>query len=126
MIEQSWDNSRACFLYRDRDSHISTSSEFLGKRSGAGVIEIHRDFHPSVRPTFQIISQTEGTRPVQIYIHGTSTNGAHRVDHISNVQVHWHLNIQAISRANIYINSIEHIEVTGLLPSDELIVHTSV
>jgi hypothetical protein len=124
MIEQSWDDASACFLYRDRDSHISTPPEFLGKRSGSGVIDIHRDFHPPIRPVLRVISQSEGTRPLQIYVHGTGANGAHRVDHISTTQIHWHLNNGYITSEYIY-ESIEHIEVTGLLAGDELFVRTS-
>ncbi len=124
MIEQSWDDARACFLYRDRDSHICLPQEFLGRRNGSGVIEIHHDFHPPIRPILRVISQSEGTRPLQIYVHGTGANGAHRVDHISTTQIHWHLNSGYITSEYIY-ESIEHVEVSGLLAGDELIVRTS-
>jgi hypothetical protein len=124
MVEQSWDDSQACFLYRDRDSHMPTPSEGLGSRSGAGVIEIHRDFNPFIRPIFRVKSQGEGTRPIQIYIHGTGANGAHRVDHISPTQIHWQMNIGYTTSEYIY-QAIEHIEVTGLLPGDELIVRAA-
>ncbi len=124
MIEHSWDDTRACFLYRDRDSHSSTSSEILGRRYGSGVIELHRDFRPPIRPMLHINSQTEGTRPTQIYIHGIASNGAHRVDHISTGQIHWHLQRGYFTSEYIY-ESIEHIEVAGILPGDEIIVLTS-
>lgn len=124
MIEQSWDDAWACFRYRDRDSHIATPSEFLGSRKGSGMIDIHRDFHPPTRPILRINSQSEGTRPLQIYIHGTGANGAHRVDHISTTQIHWRLGSGHITSEFTY-TTIEHIEVTGLLAGDELIVSTS-
>jgi hypothetical protein len=124
MVEQSWDDAHACYRYRDRDSHITTSSEFLGRCNGAGTIDIHREFHPAVRPSMLIISKDEGTRPVQIYIHGTAANGAHRVDHISTAQIHWHINNGYITSDFLY-ESIELVEVTGLLPGDELLIHSS-
>jgi hypothetical protein len=123
MVEQSWDDTYACFLYRDRDSHISTSSEILGILTGTGTLDIHRNFHPPVRPVFQMTSQSEGTRPIQIYIHGIASNGAHRVDHISPGQIHWHMQNGYHTSEYIY-ETIEHIEISGLLSTDELTVRT--
>jgi hypothetical protein len=122
-VEQSWNDTHACFLYRDRDSHISTPPELLGKLKGAGVIEIHQQFHYPVRPIVHIKSKKEGTRPVQIYIHGTSTTGAHRVDHIPAYQIHWHLNSGYFTSGYVY-KAIEQIEITGILPDDEVIAQT--
>jgi hypothetical protein len=124
MVEQSWNDPLASYLYRDRDSHVSTTSEALGRRNGPGNIEVHREFHPPVRPIIHIISQKEGTRPVQIYIHGTNATGAHRVDHISNAEIHWHGNRGFITCESIF-ESLENIEVNGLSPGDELVVDTS-
>ncbi len=124
MVDQSWDDARACYLYRDRESHLSTAAEILGRRNGTGVIEIHREFHPPVRPLIQLISQKEGTRPVQIYIHGNAISGAHRVHHISTDQIHWHLKGAYLTSEYIY-ESIEHVEVTGLMTGDELVIHAS-
>jgi hypothetical protein len=70
-----------------------------------------------------IKSSREGTRPVQIYIHGSSTTGAHRVDHVPSYQIHWHLNTGYYTSENIY-KSIEHVEATGISPEDEIIVQT--
>ncbi len=123
-VDQSWDDSRACFLYRDRDSHLTTTAEVIGRRSGTGTIEIHREFRPPVRPTIQFFSQKEGTRPVQLYIHGTGPSGTHRVDHISTDQIHWNIKGGHLTCEFIY-EFIEHIEVTGLVPGDELVVHAS-
>ncbi len=124
MVEQSWNDPQACYLYRDRDSHVSAESEFLGRRIGPGTIEIHRQYHPPVRPIIQLITQTEGTRPVQIYIHGTSATGSHRVDHINSAQIHWHANRGFITSDTVF-ESLEHIEVTGLPPGDEMLLDTS-
>ena len=123
MVEQSWNDTQACYLYRDRDSHGSAASEFLGSRNGSGIIEIHRQFHPPVRPIIQLITQSEGTRPVQIFIHGTSVTGSHRVDHIYSTQIRWHGNRGFITSETIF-ESLEHIEITGFPPGDEILVDT--
>jgi hypothetical protein len=122
-VEHSWSDNRACFSYRDRDSHFSDPTELLGKLTGAGVIELHQEFPHPVRPTIRIKSKKDGTRPVQIYIHGTSTTGAHCVDHIQAFQVHWHLNAGYFTSKFIY-KAIEQIEIAGILPDDEVTVRT--
>jgi hypothetical protein len=122
-VEQSWSDSQACYLYRDRDSHISTPSDNLGKLKGVGVLEIQREVPHPVRPIINIKSKKEGTRPVQIYIHGTLPTGAHRVDHVPAYQIHWHLNSGYFTSEYIY-KTIERIEITGLLPDDEIVVQT--
>jgi hypothetical protein len=122
-VEQSWNDNQACFLYRDRDSHISTQPRYIGKLKGAGLIEVQQEFPHPVRPMIHIKSKEEGTRPVQIYIHGVSTNGSHRVDHIPGYQIHWHLYSGYFTSEYIY-KTIEQIEITGILPDDEVIVQT--
>ena len=124
MIEQAWSDKHACFLYRDRDSHITTPTELLGKLKGAGVIEIHQEFQQPIRPVIYIKSKKEGTHPIQIFIHGNTITGAHRVDHIPTNQIRWHLGSGYFTSENIY-KSIEQIEVTGILNEDEVIVQSS-
>ena len=99
----------------------SAPPEFLGKLIGTGIIEIHQEFPNPIRPTIHVKSKREGTRPVQLYIHGTSTNGSHRVDHVPAYQIHWHLNT-VTSPVNIIYKTIEQIEITGISPDDEVIV----
>ena len=122
-VENSWRDSQACFSYRDRDSHITAPPELIGKLIGPGIIEVHQEFPNPIRPTIRVKSKREGTRPVQLYIHGTSTNGAHRVDHVPAYQIHWHLNTGYFTSDYIY-KTIEQIEITGISPDDEVIVQT--
>ncbi len=124
MLEQSWDDNQACFLYRDRDTHLHVGAQPIGQLKGSGVIEVHRDFGVPVRPVLTIRCMREGTRPLQVYIHGTSSGGAHRVDHIPSDQIRWHLNTGSITSAVCY-SAIEHIEIRGLLPEDQLVAQTA-
>lgn len=122
-VEEAWSDNHVCYMYRDRDSHISTISEHIGKRNGAGIIEVNQEYSDPVRLLIHVKSSREGTRPVQIYIHGSSSFGTHRVDHIPTNQIHWHLNSAYFTSVNTY-KSIDHIEVTGILPEDEIYVQT--
>lgn len=123
MVEQSWNDYHACYLYRDRDSHFSAPSEFLGEIKGAGVMEIHREFQQPVRPLIHIESKRENTRPIQIYIHGTSSTGAHRIDHVPTNRIRWHLGNGYLTSEYIY-KTIEQIEISGVLADDKVIVQT--
>ncbi len=112
-LDQSWSDESACYLYRDRDSHICTHGEALGYQEGPGVMAIHREFQQPVRPILVIKSKSERTHPIQVYIHGITPAGAHRVDHIPLQRIRWHLGSGYITSDYIY-QTIEQIEITGI------------
>jgi hypothetical protein len=124
MIEQCWDDSAACYQYRDRDSHLSLSPELLGKRIGPGLVNIHREFDQPLRPVIRIRSTKEGTRPAHIYLHGTTETGAHRVDHITPADIRWSQNSGSYTSKYIY-RGIEQIEISGISPEDEVDVQST-
>jgi hypothetical protein len=124
MIDQSWNDTYACFQYRDRDSHVSASSEILGQRNGSGLIDIHREFEVPIRPLIRVNTSKEGTRPIQIYIHGTASSGGHRVEHISSADIHWRIN-KGYTTSNYTYKTIEQIEIAGLSAGEEIIVRTT-
>jgi hypothetical protein len=123
MVEQSWSEQDACYIYRDRDSHYSTPVETLGTLQGAGIIEIHREFHQPIRPIIYLTSQEDITHPTKIFIHGNGATGAHRVEHIPASRVHWQLGFGYVTSEYTY-NSIERIEINGTRPGDTVIAQT--
>jgi hypothetical protein len=124
MIEQSWNERNACFSYRDRDTHISSSGEDMGTIQGSGIIEINSNFPQPVRPIFYIESRPEVTHPTTIYIHGIATSGTHRVENITPNQIHWYLGNGYVTGANTYIK-IEFIEINGTHPDDIIVIKTA-
>ena len=124
MVEQSWSDHYACYLYRDRDSHISNQAESLGKLKGAGVMEIHKEFQHPLRPIIHFFSKKEGTHPIQIYIHGITTTGSHRIDHIQTNRMRWHLGSGYITSEYLY-KTIEQIEVTGISDDIDVIAQSA-
>ncbi len=114
-LDQSWSDESACYLYRDRDSHLCPHGEILGYQEGPGVLAIHREFQQPVRPILIVKSKSERTHPIQVYIHGITPAGAHRVDHIPVQRIRWHLGVGYITSEYIY-QSIEQIEITGITP----------
>jgi len=123
LIDQSWDDQHASYLYRDRDSHFSTPVESLGSIHGVGVIDIHRDFLQPVRPNIRIDTQREVTHPAQLFIHGSGSSGAHRVEHIPTNRVRWQLN-SGFATSEYAYTSIEKVEINGIRPDDFVEVNT--
>ena len=123
MVEQTWSDHHACYLYRDRDTHFSTPQEFLGSRQGAGILEIYRDFNQPIRPVVELESGKDVTHPTQIFIHGSGTTGAHKVENITAGGIHWQQQ-KGFATSEYAFNSIEHIEINGIRPDDTVIVHT--
>ncbi|PWB52403.1 MAG: hypothetical protein C3F13_11620 [Anaerolineales bacterium] len=124
MIDQSWDDSTACYQYRDRDSHLSLPPEVLGKRNGPGLVDIHREFDQPLRPVIRIWCTKEGTRPAHIYLHGTSETGTHRVDHITPADIRWSQNSGSYTSKYIY-RGIEQVEISGISAEDEVDIQST-
>jgi hypothetical protein len=123
MVDKSWSEQYACYLHRDRDSHVASLGEYLGTIHGAGIINIHKEFNQPVRPVLYFESQQEITHPTKIYIHGIGTTGVHRVEHIPAGKIHWQHQFGSVTSAYVY-NSLERIEINGIHPDDQVTVNT--
>lgn len=124
VAEQTWSEEYACYQTRDRDSHIGEKGEILGVRTGEGIIEIQKEFNKPVRPIIFIESQREITHPTKIFIHGTGAADSHRVEHITANRFHWQHGYGYTTSSYNY-NSIEHIEINGVLPDDKVNIKTA-
>jgi hypothetical protein len=68
------------------------------------------------------LKTTQATKPhPQIFIHGTSTSGQHRVEKISADQFKWYPGRGILTGQHLY-GSIEQIDVQGLEGSDEITI----
>jgi hypothetical protein len=118
--DEAWSEKLVCYLYRDRDSHLSGSGSILGSQAGSGIMEIHQEFDQPVRPLIFVKSKTERTQPLQVYIHGITPAGAHRVDNITSHRMRWHMGTGYLTSDYVY-QHIEQIDIRGLLPDIEVI-----
>ena len=125
MVLQSWNDEQICYQYLDRDSHTSSPLELLGTLEGEGILDIHREFPQPIRPFFHITIRKEGTIPIQIYIHGTTSAGIHRVDRIATQTIHWQQNSAFVTSNSTYIN-LEQIQVRGITKGIEVAVLTGI
>lgn len=121
--EASWDEQAACYHYWDRDTHYSTSGEYLGERTGPGEILVERDLNVPTRLLIQIRPIGKGGRSVQVFIHGLGPSGEHRVERIAGDRFRWHLEIGRATSERTYTH-IEHIALQDLEAEDEVLIHT--
>jgi hypothetical protein len=119
----SWITEDNSYHYRDRDTHLSPPLEILGSRTGPGEIFIDQEFETPIRIVFYIQNEEETTRNVNIFIHGTSTSGEHRVERVSKTKIHWYLGNGYCTSSQIY-SSLEHIMIQGIGNDDKLNVQS--
>jgi len=122
--DRLWNDQHACFMFRDRDSHVSTAMQQLSNFQGSGIIDIHKTFEQPVRLIIHIKTKKEGTNPTQIYIHGILPNNIHRVEHITSMQGHWQPGYGYFTSQNTF-QEIEHIQVLGAVSDDHVSIMTS-
>lgn len=122
-VEAAWDESSASYHYWDRDSHQSMEPESLGTFDAAGEVVINRKFDHPNRLQIDIQSKDDATRPLQIFIHGTTPSGGHRVEKINSEDMLWYQGRCKVTSKLIYMR-IEHIGFQGLVESDQVTINT--
>jgi hypothetical protein len=119
-VEISWDTAQSIYRYWDRDSHYSTTSETLGQHSGPGEITVERNFDHPIRLLLRLQLVGEATRPIRVFIHGTSPNGQHIIEPIPYSSWRWQLMSANATGERIY-KHIERILVEGIEETDQVI-----
>lgn len=123
VVEASWNQNSACYHYWDRESHQSVKQEILGTQLGPGEFAINRSFEQPARLQVDIQTSDEATRPLQIYIHGSTPSGGHRVEKIDGEDLHWRMGRCKVTSERIY-SALEHIVFHGLVESDQVTIST--
>jgi hypothetical protein len=121
-VQDSWDEAKACYRYRDRDTHKTPAIELLGERLGTGFVLIDQAFDVPARLLIHIDTSAETTlRPI-LFIHGSNASGKKFVERIEPTQFKWYLGRARMTGERLYL-SIEKIEVQGLSPNDTVRVY---
>ena len=123
-VEASWNEANSCYHYWDRDTHASTARQTLGSGKGPGQILIGQEFAQAVRVVVRVQTQAERPSSPQIFIHGASPSGEHRVERISEERFRWHLGVGRATSERVYA-SIEHILVQDILEEDEVLAESA-
>jgi hypothetical protein len=123
-VESTWQEKDACYHYRDRDTHETTAYELVGSRDGSGELLIHKEFAVPVRIALQLDFTDESTRRVLVFLHGSSSSGAHRIERLTAESFAWFGKHAHASTERTYI-ILERVEIQGLKDSDRLTIATA-
>lgn len=123
-VETSWDDETATYHYWDRDTHSTTPSEVVGERMGPGKIEVQKTYHQPVRLVLRIESSGESTRRPNIFLHGISSSGKHRVERITQDRIKWYFGIGTATSELVY-SALEHVEIQGLDNTDLITIKSA-
>jgi len=120
----AWNAKENSYLYRDKDTHLSTRGEKLAEQIGIGDIIIQRDFESPVRLLIHIQASDEKTRKVQLFIHGITIEGIEEVEHIAAPQTRWNQGKGKISSERLF-KRVDSIVIRGIHASDLISVYTN-
>lgn len=116
-VENSWSDTKRSYQYWDRDSHICTASKIVGERKGPGDIIINETYEEPLRLQILITAQEDIPYDFQLFIHGTTQSGTHRIERISIDRIQWHLHNGYSTSERVY-KSLEHIYIQGASDND--------
>lgn len=122
-VETTWNQEHGGYYYRDRDLHTTIIGERIGEIFGSGIVDIHKRLEKPVRLVIRILTSGEATRRVQLFIHGTSSSGKHKIERLSSEKFQWFFGIGTTTSEQTY-KELEHIEVAGLTPQDQVIIES--
>lgn len=121
-VDACWNKKTNFYQYRDRDTHLSLKGRPVLTHSGSGVFRLKSVFKQPVRLLIQVWAASRTTRGVDVRIQGQSSAGP-VVEHLERKDFRWNMDVAVAASRRVY-TSLEEIEVTGLNPSDRLVVRS--
>ncbi len=120
-IQDCWDEERGVFLLRDRDTHLASPGRVITSFSGTGRTPIEcPDCLPS-RLLIHLKAATENTRSPRVILRG-AWHEKEIQEEILARSVFWVHNQAWITSEHAFTR-LDEVEVRGLDPRDEVIVH---
>lgn len=121
-VKACWNIKNNFYNYRDRDTHLTLKGRSLITCSGPGVNKLTSVFKNPTRLLLQIRESSRTLRPVGIRILGRSASGSvnellERKDFRPGMEL-------TVACSRLAYSALEEIEVTGLQPSDKLVVRS--
>jgi hypothetical protein len=122
-VESSWDVQAETYRYIDRDSHQSPRSEWLGERTGPGLIPVDISFAQPARLLVRIKSSESATIHPRLYVHGDSASGQHRIEQLGDEGFRWHFGLGSLTGERVYTH-LERVEVQGVGAADKVTLYS--
>jgi hypothetical protein len=120
-IQNSWNEKTGLYQYWDRDTHLTQASEHIGQLKGPGILTIQRSFDQPVRLQIHIYSDTESTMRPNVFIHGESISGQHRIERIEPNQFSWSHGHGTLTGGFVY-SKLEQLEFKGINDDVQIVV----
>ncbi len=122
-VETTWTQELNGYLYRDRDLHLVTRGQRIGEIIGSGTMDVSQRLEIPSRIVIRILTTGEMTCRAQIFIHGISSSGKHKIERVSSERFQWFYGI-GTATSDLTYQELEHIEVLGLSPQDRVIIES--
>jgi hypothetical protein len=116
-VNMSWNEDINSYQYRDRDTHALEKKQFIGEWSGPGNIQVNVTFNDPLRLNIILRAKDDIPYDIQLFIHGTTQSGAHRIEKLTTDRFHWHLSRGYATSDRTYI-SIDHIHIQNIAEED--------
>ncbi len=120
-IEASWDETRAIYRYRDRDTHLCLPGRLISERNAAPLIEVNKTFKEPVRIVIRTCNEGPITRP-HITIRG-KRNGSDVVETLTRDAFQIGAN-GAVAVSQSVFDALGQFEVEGLTRKDKIIIRS--
>lgn len=118
VIEASWSEKDHSYHYWDRDAHTTSHGSLLAVVTGPSEAAIHQQFNQPVRLMITIHSASQSNRWPQVFLHGTSPSGTHRIERIAPDQFDWRMGKGRATSERTYL-AMEHVEFLDIQETDQ-------
>jgi hypothetical protein len=122
-IEASWSEDDHSYHYWDRDTHLTSHGSLLASITGPGESVIHQQFSHPARLQVTIQKPDQSLRRPQVFLHGSSASGTHRIEHIVPEQFNWHSGKGFATSESLYL-WVEHVEIIDIQETDQAELYT--
>jgi hypothetical protein len=119
-VEECWDEWKARYQRRDRDSHYSPAGKVVARKTGAGDLDIHVSFPHPTRLVLAATLQQAGRRNLVVRLSGRNKEGSF-TETFSNLDFGWFLESGKVTSRNLF-SEVEVLHVEGLEKKDRLSV----
>ncbi len=123
-VNKTWNETIKSYQYRDRDSHALTRTQFIGERFGPGNITGNLSFSDPLRLNIKFQAKDNVPYEIQIFIHGITLSGTHRIEKLTTDSFQWHIN-RGYATSNRVYKSIDHIHIQGITEEDFIEINST-
>jgi hypothetical protein len=120
-LNELWLPDENIYSDRDRDTHICSNINLLGKQTGSGILILKKEFDHPTRLLFHIETNDGTSRNPTIIIYGYGASGNHRVEQIDGDEINWHQGEGRIT-GKLQYTKISQIEIRNLNPNDNFLI----